>query len=1214
MGKRSQADATSSPLDKIVQAVPDAIINKPYDEPTKHWLYREAGPYEMSGRRPASYYYTTRRTGDAQTDLYQALEGSDDLPLVNKLREDVRRWREVDYRGASEVTKDLLRHWANPDRPRRMFFCQREAAETMIYLLELRIPGRSTRTGFRNFDCADEDLKLMLAGEKPKWDMADSSIFPKLLDQPQDPAMLGLCRLGCKMATGSGKTLVMSMLMAWAFCNRGRNPSSTEFPNGVLIVAPNLTVRNRLQVLKPEEPENYFDLFDIVPSRYREYMNSGKVLITNWHVFGRKSENSEGGDTYRVVQKGEEDSKAFTLDRLGELARRLPILVLNDEGHHCWRPKVIDAVSGDDPLLDKKGFEKEVEEARVWLDGLDRINNSGLAGADGTVARRCVLAAIDMSATPFFLGGSGHPEGSPFPWLVSDFGLVDAIESGIVKIPRLPVLEEGGTGKKDDVGRPDPKYFALWQHIVANTKASDKVGKANYKPEAIYRESEGALKTIFSQWKQRFQQYRDAAPTQQTIPPAMIIVCHDTDTAQLFYERISGQRIEGEKKDAIDVYGTSEIAPELQNQDGVKRTLLITSAMLATLQSDDGSSKDEKVADARRIVDTIGKPNQPGEHIRCVVSVSMLTEGWDANNVTQILGIRAFKSQLLCEQVVGRGLRRRSYTVNDAGFLEAEYCDVYGIPFSLIPFKGREKDADEPNDKPKNSIKVVPGREDLEIRIPRVESFVYQLSTSVIRCDVGKLEVFRVEGEPSAVLVEAVRGYKDDPSSAPVAGGGEYEKQDRSAYYESVHEQAIYFRIAHAVMSDLLEGADTPAEAKEAARLAAKHQLFPQIFKIVQDYVSKQAQFAVGVHRKDIGLRKNVDRLVKILRDGITPDATSAESPLMPVLNSMRKFMSTKDGEEETVRPILPVTKCQLNAVAFRTSPEKEAAEFFDSSPLVEAFTANTRGLGFRVFYDYGDQQHAYEPDYIVRLKGGQVVIVEIKGEGGIRWDPNQVTAKNAAAKKWCAAVSNAKKFGEWSFEICHYVPGAAWQLRLRAALSKYTDFVPASIPFREVTPSEGEGYKTCVPVTSLRMAAGMFLRGQEDESRGLFDHERWATYDGAPRFVEGMFIAQIKGKSMEPLIPAESWCLFRPASAGTRNGKIVLVQHNRIADSSYTGGYTVKRYKSERVIDEDGNLTHIKITLEPINPGFEPLEHVASEDDEFRVIAEFVEVVGASH
>ena len=183
----------------------------------------------------------------------------------------------------------------------------------------------------------------------------------------------------------------------------------------------------------------------------------------------------------------------------------------------------------------------------------------------------------------------------------------------------------------------------------------------------------------------------------------------------------------------------------------------------------------------------------------------------------------------------------------------------------------------------------------------------------------------------------------------------------------------------------------------------------------------------------------------------------------------------------------------------------------------------------------------------------------------------------------------------------------------LGKVLAKYTNFVPMPLPFREVTPKAGDGYKTCVPVTELRLAAGKFLHEQDDEAHGLFDHETWATYDDAPKFVEGMFIAQIKGKSMEPKIPDESWCLFRPASAGSRNGKIVLVQHNRIADSSYTGGFTVKRYRSEKVLGDDGEFEHVRITLEPLNRDFEPIELEASVEDELRVIAEFVEVIGAA-
>lgn len=252
-----------------IQAVADPILCSPYREPTEFWEYTQGVPKRATGRRPASYWFKSKRTGGAEKDLFEE-ENRDDLPLVNRLREDVKRWRASEYRGATEVTKDLLKHWGRADRSRRLFFCQLEAVETIIYLLELRIPGRSSRTGFSKFECSDEDLQRLIRGERPDFKLSSAEFFPKLLDQPADANAVGLRRLGCKMATGSGKTVVMSMLIAWAFCNRGRNPSSREFPSAVLICAPNLTVKNRLQVLRPDEARNYYDEFDVVPTRYRD--------------------------------------------------------------------------------------------------------------------------------------------------------------------------------------------------------------------------------------------------------------------------------------------------------------------------------------------------------------------------------------------------------------------------------------------------------------------------------------------------------------------------------------------------------------------------------------------------------------------------------------------------------------------------------------------------------------------------------------------------------------------------------------------------------------------------------------------------------------------------------------------------------------------------------------------------------------------------------
>ena len=144
------------------------------------------------------------------------------------------------------------------------------------------------------------------------------------------------------MATGSGKTVVMAMLIAWAFCNRGKVPSDERFPRAALIVCPNLTIKERLQVLRPESSENYYNEFELIPTKLRPLLNSGKVLVTNWHQFAPESPHSEGGSTYAVVDKGEETPDAFAKRVLGELYERAPIMVLNDEGHHAYRPAATD--------------------------------------------------------------------------------------------------------------------------------------------------------------------------------------------------------------------------------------------------------------------------------------------------------------------------------------------------------------------------------------------------------------------------------------------------------------------------------------------------------------------------------------------------------------------------------------------------------------------------------------------------------------------------------------------------------------------------------------------------------------------------------------------------------------------------------------------------------------------------------------------------------
>ncbi|MGE3540186.1 MAG: restriction endonuclease [Candidatus Tectimicrobiota bacterium] len=1030
--------ALAHQLELPVQPVEKPILCSPYVEPHDHWLYdRQPGTPRRAGfRRSAGYWYKTERTGSAQLSIF-AEEERDDLPLVNRLRDEVRRWREADYRGASHVTKALLHHWTRADHPRRLFFCQREAVETLIYLAELRLPGRSGRTGFRNFEVSDEDLQRLVQGRRPTFAEPQAEYFPTLVDMPADASLLPLRRLGCKMATGAGKTVVMAMLIAWAFCNRGTNPQSQEFPHAVLICCPNLTVKERLQVLRPDRQENYYTAFDLVPLKYRPLLHKGKVLITNWHAFAPESEHKEGERTYAVVHKGPETPEVFARRILGDLADRMPLLVLNDEGHHCWRPAPDPALKG---LAgeEKAAFDSAVQEATVWVDGLDRLNNARGSGMPG------IAWCVDLSATPFYIQGSGHPEGRPFPWLVSDFGLVDAIESGIVKIPRLPVL--------DTTGRPDPKYFKLWDAIKDGLQPAELLpGRARKpKPEVVYREVEGALQQIAGQWVERFRYLDEATPGHEHVPPVLIIVCDNTDIAEVVYRQISGERevdavTEADVEDVLSdedeadlprraqaskktrktvVYGEGRVySAYFANTPAYKRTIRIDSKLLAEAER---ATPDKRKRDAaeelRHVIATVGKTGEPGEHVRCVVSVSMLTEGWDANNVTQILGIRAFGSQLLCEQVVGRGLRRMDYTPDPAtGLLTEEYVDVYGIPFSVIPFKGRPSAKAEPEDKPKNYVRALPERAAMEIRFPVVEGYAFALRKNAIRCDIDRMEPLILEPnrEPTATFVAPTVGYQ---LGAPSQSGGLFPviEQSRDDYYAQAHLQTIMFHVARLIVDDLTtyqhDGSD---KRRRVLRLQSRHQLFPQVYRYVEVYVQRKVRLE-GCHPCELGLQKYVERLVERFRDAILPDDSEGEAPFLPLLNRYKPLGTTAEVDFKTTRPCFTIQHSHINQVVADTRTWESSAAF-KLEQLVQRqivrFYARNDNLGCVIPYEYMHVEHSYEPDFLVRLEvptQDVTVILEIKG-----YEDDQTQQKHQAAQRWVAAVNTWGKLGRWALHVC---------------------------------------------------------------------------------------------------------------------------------------------------------------------------------------------------
>lgn len=973
----------AAPANEVpIQPVESPILCSPYAEPTAHWVYiRETGEATRNGgRRPAGFFSTGYRAEREQASLpgtETEEETREDLQIVNRLRQDVKRWREAGYRGATPITRDLLAHWTRAECERPLFFCQREAVETVIWLLELQLPGRSP---WRTHEVRADDLDV-------------------LNDQE-------LLRLACKMATGSGKTVVMAMTIAWSLLNHLRLPTDERFAGAVLVCCPNLTIKERLQVLRPEAADNYFARFNLVPTKLPP-VPPGRVLVNNWHQFGLESENAEGGATYRVVQKGEESPEAFSRRLLGNLADHGQLLVLNDEGHHAWRPRPAEVEDSFLPPV-KAGTaapppvlvadDEEVEEATVWVAGLERF-------AQGVGVR----AVVDLSATPFYIGGSGWPEGKPFPWIVSDFGLVDAIESGIVKIPRLPV--------SDVTGRPEPKFYRLWHNITAKLPPSKFIGgkKGRPKPEAVYENAEDALTTLASQWKQRFETFQAAKPGQEIVPPVMIVVCADTNLAQHLFERISGERQDEVVEDAgggktrkstTTVYDEGlQGFPELWNRAGAKRTMRIDSRLLAQAESADGGGRQQAAEELRRVVSTVGKVGEPGEQIRCVVAVSMLNEGWDANNVTHVLGLRAFGSQLLCEQVVGRALRRMDYAVNpETKLLEPEYADIYGIPFTLIPFKGRS--SKETPDVLLNHVKAVDARAAYEMRFPYVEGYTYTLSGNVVACDVAACErtVIQPEELPTMVSVGADFIFGDKPlgSSAMLP-----EDQDRGAFWDSLHFQQIEFAIARELVGRLTASPGYEADADGRLRLQARRDLFPQVLGIVRRYIDERVDFR-GWRREELALAVYVKRVVELLQQAIRPVDQSGEATIMPILNRWKPIGSTAEVSFKTKRPCHPALRSHLDQVVLDTGTwERSAAFFLEASPLVAWYARNDeQGPALTIPYAFDDESHVYLPDFIVRLNDAweSVLLLEIKGR-----EYAVTPVKHQAAKRWRDAVNNLR-------------------------------------------------------------------------------------------------------------------------------------------------------------------------------------------------------------
>jgi type III restriction enzyme len=909
--------------------VDNPILNSPFEEPSRYWAYEEGQPVLKEGRRPAGYYLKARTRGP-QTSLFE--EEFVPLEQVNTIRERVKAWRERGYPGVTPITRQLLNHWNHPERERKLFFCQREAAETLIWLIE--------------------------ASPAEKQGIAI----------PKDG---NLTRYACKMATGSGKTVVMGMVIAWQVLNKLANPQDRRFSDAVLLVCPNLTIRERLQVLLPWKPGNYYEKFDLVPRGMLERLQQGRFQITNWHLFQPRDDSRSRS----VVQRGVESDTAFCRRVLRELGNKQNILVINDEAHHAYRPAPLPEELREQ-LSDEEIAERE--EATVWVSGLDRIH-----------AVRGINFCADFSATPFYIKGSGYPEGEPFPWIVSDFGLVDAIESGIVKIPRVPV--------DDNTGALIPKYFRLWEHINQQLPASERqTARRRAKPESVLREAEGALAMLASEWKKTFEEFQRAG---SPVPPVMIVVCDNTDLAKLVHEHIA----------------RGNVLPELANGPDGEMTFRIDTKLLAEAETAlEGETKTGAAERLRKVVDTIGKTewegegDPPGKNIRCVVSVGMLNEGWDAQNVTQILGLRAFTSQLLCEQVVGRGLRRTYYDVNPkTGFFEPEYVDVYGVPFEVIPVKKKPLSRTEVQ-KVSTLVRALPERKHLEITFPRVEGYILDVR-SRIRLNLDGVPFLQIGGdEPTEVIVKPAVGYRIGRPDQ--LGPGPEVVHDRNPFHREQRLQATVYEIAAELTRRLKE---------KREEWSARHILFPQVLAAVWQYLDERVVVVdPDTPLEEIALLKYKQRIIERLTEALEPDTEAGEPPILPVIERFRPIGSTSEVLFRTVRPCVGTTKSHISHVVLDAPRwEHTVAYQLERLPEVIAYARNDH-LDFTIPYEWQGMRHEYRPDYLIRWRcedGSELkVILEVKG-----FETEQDRQKEIAAKRWVRAVNHHGEFGRWEFVLC---------------------------------------------------------------------------------------------------------------------------------------------------------------------------------------------------
>jgi len=915
------------------------IINSPYAVPEKYWEYiRDTREFLLKdGRRPAGYVVASE-SSQAFDDPGVFVE----IALVNTIRPRIEKWRDADYPGVTGITKRLLKHWQDPEerKDRRFFFCQMEAIETLIWLTEA---PDAEKTG------------IVIPGDGGEFS-----------------------RWCSKMATGTGKTIIMAMLIAWQVLNKVANSKDTRFSKNVLAVAPGLTVRSRLSVLEPASVGNYYEEFNIVPSGLMETLRQGKVKIINWHMLAWDTEERMAKKK-TVDKRGAKSDEAYVREVLKDMSGASNIIVINDEAHHAWRIPAESKV---------KGVKKEdIEESTIWVGGLDRIHRT-----------RGILRCFDLSATPFAPSGKKATEEALYPWIVSDFGLNDAIESGLVKTPRVVIRDDGMPAFKNLRSR--------LYHIYMDNTVKDDINRKAKESEPLPDLIKNAYLLLGKDW----QAAKDAwAKVGYKVPPVMITVANTTSTSARIKYSFDHDAF------LLSVAGLDDLCtPEktLQIDSGILNKAEAETQPLdidVEAETDNGEDEDapkekkltqKQLAEKLRlIVDTVGRVGQPGEQIQNVISVGMLSEGWDAKTVTHIMGLRAFSSQLLCEQVVGRGLRRTSYDVGSDGLFEPEYVNIFGVPFTFLPHEGGTDGPPPPPPPPKTRIEPIKEKAQHEITIPNVLRIdhIYKPQLTIDMKRVKTLELDPYQSITEAELAAMIAG-KPNPAALT--------EIDLKEIAEKFRTQSIVFRIASTIYNS----------EKRPDWKGSKESFLIQLIRIVEQFIDsdkiyiKNPLFNQEETRRRILIMLNMNKVIQHIWNAIRAGNTME---LTPVFDKEKPLLLTSDIRTWwTSKPCEDFAKSHINFTVVDSDWEFLEARNINNQSAIDSFVKNDH-LGFTILYNHEGIIRKYYPDFIIKFKNGQYLILETKGR-----DTDQDKTKRSFLDEWCKAINQHGGFGIWRWAV----------------------------------------------------------------------------------------------------------------------------------------------------------------------------------------------------